>query len=310
MPPVVTRSRPVRPDEPFWTSREQLDEIQSFTTASGSWPGFSVGRFRSARATGMSSGNSPTSMFMVILLLRDIPSHDGWRNGRWYAAGAKPAGNMFIHDLSEQWISNISYSMECFHAYIPYTAFHSVTAELRLPEIQSLTTQFESCRDETMINLTKLLLPVLARPSEAVALFVDHVFAAITTHLITKYGHTNINVFNKLPRWRMTSVQLNRITNMLLDDITADISLDQLAMLVGFSRSHFIRAFRQSTGLPPYRWLLHERVKRAQIFLSTTNLPVAEIALNCGFSDQAHMTRIFTNVAGISPGAWRRQRRD
>jgi transcriptional regulator GlxA family with amidase domain len=102
---------------------------------------------------------------------------------------------------------------------------------------------------------------------------------------------------------------MRRIAARLLDDISADISLDELATECSYSRGHFIRAFKQTTGLPPYRWLLHERVKRAQIYLSETGAPIADIALQCGFSDQTHMTRIFTKIIGISPGAWRRHRR-
>lgn len=77
----------------------------------------------------------------------------------------------------------------------------------------------------------------------------------------------------------------------------------------GLSHGHFIRAFKQTTGLPPYRRLLQERIKQVQIYLSSTAMPLVDIALQCGFADQAHMTRIFTKRMGISPNAWRRQHR-
>ncbi len=110
-------------------------------------------------------------------------------------------------------------------------------------------------------------------------------------------------------RWCLTEAQLQRVTAFMLDNITADISLSLLAAQCGFSRGHFIRAFRQTTGLPPYRWLLNERVKRACLLLDETPSSIADIALQCGFSDQAHLTRIFSKILGITPAAWRRRAR-
>ena len=66
-------------------------------------------------------------------------------------------------------------------------------------------------------------------------------------------------------------------------------------------------AFKQITGMPPHRWLLMQRVTRAKDLLRGTITPIAEIALTCGFSDQSHLTRVFSKTFGISPGAWRRQ---
>jgi hypothetical protein len=56
----------------------------------------------------------------------------------------------------------------------------------------------------------------------------------------------------------------------------------------------------------PHRWLLERRVDRAKELLRHSS-PIAEIALECGFSDQSHFTRVFTNLMGVPPGVWRRQ---
>ena len=44
-----------------------------------------------------------------------------------------------------------------------------------------------------------------------------------------------------------------------------------------------------------------------QGLLRTPGRSITDIALLCGFADQAHMTRVFTSVVGTSPGAWRRE---
>jgi transcriptional regulator GlxA family with amidase domain len=66
------------------------------------------------------------------------------------------------------------------------------------------------------------------------------------------------------------------------------------------------RAFRQSTGVPPHRWLLDRRVKRAKELLPNSSLSLSDVALACGFGDQSHFTRTFTAAVRLSPGVWRR----
>ena len=96
--------------------------------------------------------------------------------------------------------------------------------------------------------------------------------------------------------------------DFILEDLTSNPGLSDLASFCGLSRSHFARAFKQTTGLPPHRWLMMQRINRAKELLYKTKMPVSEIALECGFADQAHLTRVFTKAFGIGPGGFRRHR--
>jgi AraC-like DNA-binding protein len=71
----------------------------------------------------------------------------------------------------------------------------------------------------------------------------------------------------------------------------------------------FVRAFKETTGLPPHRWLMSRRIERAQETLINSRLSLVEIAERTGFADQSHFTRVFTGTVGTSPGEWRRERR-
>ncbi|HEX8057163.1 MAG TPA: AraC family transcriptional regulator [Novosphingobium sp.] len=97
--------------------------------------------------------------------------------------------------------------------------------------------------------------------------------------------------------------------SLVLNDLSADIPVAELANRCGLSRSHFARAFKASTGVPPHRWLMQHRIERCQELLVSSNESIAVIALRCGFADQSHLTRVFHAVTGLSPAAWRRQRR-
>lgn len=84
------------------------------------------------------------------------------------------------------------------------------------------------------------------------------------------------------------------------------LSLAELAGLVGLSPNHFATLFRRSTGLAPHRYLINRRVEHARLLLSATGAPLAEVANRSGFADQAHMTRHFGRLLGITPGSLRR----
>lgn len=83
-----------------------------------------------------------------------------------------------------------------------------------------------------------------------------------------------------------------------------DVTLDDLARLAGLSRFHFIRAFRKQAGMTPHVYLTFRRIARAKELLRR-RLPLTAVALDCGFFDQSHLSRVFKSHTGITPGRYR-----
>ncbi len=104
--------------------------------------------------------------------------------------------------------------------------------------------------------------------------------------------------------------QLCAALQFMVDHLHEKLPVRVLAARAGVSTSGFSRCFGVSTGISPHQWLLRARVERARQLLRDTDLRLADIAVEVGFSDQAHFTRSFGRVAGVSPGAWRRKRPD
>jgi transcriptional regulator GlxA family with amidase domain len=98
---------------------------------------------------------------------------------------------------------------------------------------------------------------------------------------------------------------LQRVREYVETHLEKNISLQSLASTAGLSLSHFARAFKLSEGATPHEYLLQCRVRRAQELLAGTDLPLAEIARACGFSDQSHCTRRFRERFGITPASYR-----
>ncbi len=106
----------------------------------------------------------------------------------------------------------------------------------------------------------------------------------------------------------LSPLQLTRACDVIEANLQNDVTLTQLAASIGLSPTHFSRAFRQSTGVPPFVWLLQRRVERAKALLAQPDLSLARIALEVGFGAQPQFTTAFRRVTGVPPGAWRRDR--
>ena len=98
---------------------------------------------------------------------------------------------------------------------------------------------------------------------------------------------------------------LSRVVQLMQDRIADDLTLIELGAEAGLGVSAFGRAFAKSLGQSPFRYFAALRMRRAQELLVHTAKPLAEIAGETGYADQAHFTAAFTRYAGISPGKWR-----
>jgi AraC-like DNA-binding protein len=87
--------------------------------------------------------------------------------------------------------------------------------------------------------------------------------------------------------------------------LSKSMDLVELAGVASLSVYHFARAFKQSTGVAPHHYLVHRRIERAQEMLARSELPLSEIALAAGFSDQSHLARLFRQMLGVTPGQYR-----
>jgi AraC-like DNA-binding protein len=101
--------------------------------------------------------------------------------------------------------------------------------------------------------------------------------------------------------------QIRVVHEMALANLDAALSIRELAAACRLSRGYFTRAFNATFGVSPHRWRHGHRLDHARTLLRTTDGPIAEIAISCGFNDQAHFTRAFKTATNVTPHAFRRQ---
>jgi AraC family transcriptional regulator len=110
-------------------------------------------------------------------------------------------------------------------------------------------------------------------------------------------------------RVRLLAWQARKVRDYVDSHITGPILVADLCALVQRSEAHFSRSFKCTFGESPHSFVVRRRVERAAQYMLTTDASLSDIALRCGFADQAHLCKHFRHAAGRPPAAWRRAHR-
>ena len=241
--------------------------------------------------------------FVVSLHLRAVRRRIVRIDGRQVDDTVLSAHSTCLYDLKSDISADLIGPFDVVQFYIPRAALNYLARENDLPRVQALNArQGAVIADPAIKSLGCSLVPALEDSQRAIPLFVDELVLALQFHLIRAYtGGATAKALGGLAPW-----QRRRATEMMASDLSKAIHIADVARECRLSVRHFIRAFRESMGMPPYKWLLDCRVNAAKEMMLKGNRPLAEIATDCGFTDQSHLTRVFTNYVGTSPAAWRR----
>ena len=265
-----------------------------------------VHTLRLRQGTEMTSMHLRENMYMVTVYLTDHPEpQDVWKDGHHAMRPAMRAGAISLFDMRYHWEGDNMAPFEAFNFFVPDLAFDETARELG-----SAFSGFDydverEYRDEVTTSLARAVLPALSRPAEIPALFVDHVFSALRTRLLV--AHCGLHPAEAMAGSKLSDHDVARIKELLLDDAGADRSVAELAGACGLSSGQFSRAFKRTLGTSPHQWLLDQRIARAKCLLRGKR-SISEVALECGFADQSHLSRVFLRKVGITPGEWKRAR--
>lgn len=147
----------------------------------------------------------------------------------------------------------------------------------------------------------------LTAASTASDLFVQHLARGVTLHYLRRYCHCPAGGERTRGRETLTPRQMDRLRDYIESRLQSKLTLEDLAGVAGMSVAAFCRRFKQTTGMPPYRYVLHTRVAHAKAALRARHRPLSEIALSLGFYDQSQFTNTFRRIVGLSPSAYRRR---
>jgi AraC family transcriptional regulator len=243
--------------------------------------------------------------FIVCLHLRDSPSREYWSDGRRAPVCDLRAGESCLHDLKRNPKAVLDKPYHTLVFYLPRAALNAIADEANAPRIRDLSYKpGEGVNDVAISGLGSLLLPALSHPDQANPLFVDHVLLAVGVHIAQTYG--GMQPVSRPARGGLAPWQERRAREFLLANIKRAVALKEVARECGLSVGHFSHAFRRTLGVAPHKWLIEQRVVLSKDKLRDDVLSLSDVAAECGFTDQSHLTRIFRQAVGVSPGTWRR----
>jgi len=255
---------------------------------------------------GLSGSFTAEDAFIVSLKLHDYPDCELWENGKCVTKADVPAGATYLYDLKRDPRYVIDKPFHSMFFYLPRSALDGLTEQSHTPRVGELACDLGVGHDDAIVrHIGASLQAGLRRPEEANQLFIDHMMLALTAHVAQAYGGLRRGAGST--RGGLAPWQVRQACERLEADLAGKLSLQQIAAEFELSVSHFSRAFRVSTGLPPHQWLLRQRVKAAKQLMTVRDLPLSEIAISAGFANQSHFTRVFSAVVGVSPGIWRRE---
>jgi AraC family transcriptional regulator len=253
----------------------------------------------------MSGSIRQEDAFAVALQLRDFPNGEYWEDGRRASVCDLRAGESCLYDLKRDPTALLDKPYHLLSFYLPRAALDAIADDANAPRIRDLSYEpGAGVNDVTISGLGSLLLPALSHPDQAHPLFVDHVLLAVGVHVAQTYG--GMRPVSRPIRGRLAPWQERRAREFLRANIKRGVALKEVARESGLSVGYFSHAFRRTLGVAPHQWLIEQRVVLSKEKLRDDGLSLSDVATECGFSDQSHLTRVFRQRFGLTPGAWRR----
>jgi len=130
-------------------------------------------------------------------------------------------------------------------------------------------------------------------------LYVESLTQALVIHLLRHYSTLARSI--PLRIGSLTHVQVQQVIDYIHTHLNRDLSLAELAGVVNISPTYFASLFKKVMGISPHQYVIQQRVEQAKVMLMKTDLAIADIALQVGFSSQSHLTQQFKRLTGMTP---------
>ena len=290
------------------TDSFRLSGIRTFTVRPMARAPLSFSRVRCETTNhGMTSPFPRENVYLMVLQLSHKCSKEIWLGPRALPAYSCPLGSINVFNLDLEPSAYLHTPFDTVQFFLPQALLDEVADDCEVPRITELPfPPGVALLDPVVHQLGASLLPTFEHPERECRPFLDHVSLALVSHLIFTYGSGFSPVLP--PPKGLAPWQERRAKEVMRERMAENLKLGDIARECKLSLSHFARAFKRSTGVPPHRWLLECRLEYAKQMMLSSAQPLTQIAVLCGFADQSHLNRVFMQKMGIAPSAWRRAR--
>jgi AraC family transcriptional regulator len=249
-------------------------------------------------------GSTPERTLQIAVQLRNTADAAVWLGGKELFSGNLGVGSAGCFDLESEPKAYLTNSFDSAEFHIPRSVFADIAERHECGQLADLSLACGTY-DPILENLARTMTATLEHPYRANALFDDALVLTLYWHLAVVYG--NLKPERRYGSGKLAPWQERRAKELIDTHLTGGITIDILAAACALSPSHFKRAFKETTGMPPHRWLTIRRVEMAKSLMRPGMLTMAEVAAASGFADQSHFSRVFGSIVGELPRLWQRR---
>lgn len=265
------------------------------------WEGVAV---RGYRYTGSDVEVPPMRDYIVVAYRRGATAMSRQMDRRWTHETLRPGDVSLLTRASDShwvWPQDIEVVV---HVYLTQEELAATCRQMYQREVADIELHDVLKANDPAIHRTAMLLAAeAAHGGVGSRLVVESLSCQLAVHILRR--HAQVRFQDRHGPGRLSTQQLRLVDDQIRYHLDEDLSLQDLADTLNLSRFHFARRFRQTTGVSAHAYVVRQRIERAEILLRRTRTPLRDVAAQCGFSDQSHMTRIFKQRLGLTPGKYR-----
>jgi len=283
----------IEPEElPIWVPGEVL-------TASDDLGWLDVGQ-RSYRYSGLDVPIPPMNHYMIVRYFEGQTPMDRLVESRWKRTTCVP-GHISLLNRAQpshwHWTQRINVS----HVYLSESLMSRVAQDVLGRSISEICLHdVLNAEDPIITSISDAILGETRNSAIGGPTYAEALGLQLSIHLLRNYA--DVKFKETVSQSRLSRHQRCALTEYIHGNLQHQISIAQLSAVVGLGVWTFCRRFKESYGMTPCAYLLEKRIEQARMMLLDSSKPIKAIASECGFSDQAHMTRAFRRKLNLTPG--------
>lgn len=266
------------------------------------WKGVAL---RSYAYSGQDVEVPPMRDFMLVSYRVGVTPMERRFDGKWTQTTCGPGSvSLLTRSQASHW--HWTEDVDVTHVYLTQDFVSEVACEVMGRTVEDVTLADVLRTDDPVMTAAVSSIAAEATASGlGGALYVDSVARQLVIHLLRRYAAVRLRPQEQ--SGRLTAAQRRSVLEFIEANLHGALDLKAMAAEVNMGACTFARHFRRTIGVAPYAYAMERRLDRARRLLENTSIPTKEIASISGFSDQAHLTRLFARRYGTTPSAFRKE---